>query len=100
VSFVCIVTWRLKADIVKSERTAIARQRLVETRFRSNEYSVIDRRVAQRLKHVFMATASNKGMNCCTWCSISGPCEAISGRNREFQRMEDSIVEMLPSNGW
>jgi hypothetical protein len=32
-----IVTCRLKAGIVKSEKTAIARQQLVETHFRDNE---------------------------------------------------------------
>jgi hypothetical protein len=44
------VTWRLKAEIVKSEKTAIARQRLVEKHLRHNGES----------KHVFMATANNK----------------------------------------
>jgi hypothetical protein len=34
-----IVTWRLKAGMVESEKTAIARQRLVESRPRSNELS-------------------------------------------------------------
>jgi hypothetical protein len=32
-----IVTWRLKAGIVKSEKTAIGRQRPVETRFRDDQ---------------------------------------------------------------
>jgi hypothetical protein len=35
----CIVTWRLKAGTVESEMTAIARQRLVETRSGGNELS-------------------------------------------------------------
>jgi hypothetical protein len=34
---VYIVTWRLKAGIVKSEKTAFARQRLAETRFRDDQ---------------------------------------------------------------
>jgi hypothetical protein len=58
---------------VKSEKTAVATQRLVETRFRYNG----------ELKHVFMAKANNKGMNCYTWCSVSGPVEASSGRDTE-----------------
>jgi hypothetical protein len=33
-----------------------------------------------------MATANNIGMYCCTWCSISGPLEAGSGRDTEFDR--------------
>jgi hypothetical protein len=81
---------------VKSEKTVIARQRLVETFFRYDG----------ELKHVFMATTNNKGMNCCTRCSTSGPLEASSGRDIESRdrglerensrglRMDDSIVEM------
>jgi hypothetical protein len=68
---------------VKSEKTAIARQRLVEKRFRSIEYAGIDQRVAQIWTHVLMATANNKGMNCFTWRSVSGPREASSGRDTE-----------------
>jgi hypothetical protein len=34
--------------MVESEKTAIARQRQFETRFRSNEYAGIDQRVTQR----------------------------------------------------
>jgi hypothetical protein len=36
-----ILTWCLKAGMVQSEKTVIAMQRLVETRFRSNEYAGI-----------------------------------------------------------
>jgi hypothetical protein len=81
---------------VKSEKTAIASQRLVERRF---PYS-------GKLKQVLMATANNKGMNFFTWYSVSGPCEASLGettesrdkfqererereREREYQRIED-----------
>jgi hypothetical protein len=60
------VTWRLKAGVVKSGKTVIARQRLVETCFRSNKYVGIYQRVAQIFTHGFMETANNKGMNCCT----------------------------------
>jgi hypothetical protein len=67
------VTWRLKAGVVKWDKTAVARQRRVETLFCGNEYAGINQRVTQRLTHVFMATANNKGINCCTWCSFSGP---------------------------
>jgi hypothetical protein len=85
------VTWCLKDGIVKSEKTVIARQRLVETCLRYNGES----------KHVFMTTANNKGMNCCTWCSISDPREGnseettesrdrIHEREREFQMIEDA----------
>jgi hypothetical protein len=35
--------------MVESEKTAIAKQQLVETRFRSNKYPGINQRVAQRL---------------------------------------------------
>jgi hypothetical protein len=35
--------------MVESEKTAINRQRLVETRFRSNEYAGINQRVTQTL---------------------------------------------------
>jgi hypothetical protein len=39
----------MKAGMMESENMAIARQRLVETRFRSNEYAGINQRVTQRL---------------------------------------------------
>jgi hypothetical protein len=83
---------RLEAGIVKSKKTAIASQRLVETRF---PYS-------GKLKQVFMATANNKEMNFFTWYSVAGSCEASLGettesrdksqereREREYQRIED-----------
>jgi hypothetical protein len=77
------VTRRLKAGIVKSEKTAIARQRQVETRFRSNEYAGINVRVTQRVTNIITETAINKGMNTYTWCSISSPLEASSDRGTE-----------------
>jgi hypothetical protein len=87
-----IVTWRLKAGIVKSEKTAIARQRRVETRFRRNEYAGINQRVTQRLIQVLMATANNKGMNCCTRCFISGRREVSSGRHTESRyRVREAV---------
>jgi hypothetical protein len=35
------------------------------------------------LKHVSVTTANNKGINCCNWCSISGPREASLGWDSE-----------------
>jgi hypothetical protein len=70
-----IVTWRLKAGIVESEKTVIARQRRDKTLFRGIEYAGINQRVTQRVTRVFMATANNKG--------ISSPREATSGRDTE-----------------
>jgi hypothetical protein len=43
-----------------------------------------------------MANANNKGMNCCAWCSISGPLEARSVRDiesREREREGGLIIE-------
>jgi hypothetical protein len=68
---------------VKSEKTVIARQRRVETRFRNNEYAGMNQRVTQRLIRILKQTANNKEMNCCTWYSISGRREASSGRDTE-----------------
>jgi hypothetical protein len=53
-----IVTWRLKAGIVKSEKTAIASQRFVETRFRDDqlEQSVDKQRL---IKHEVSVTAGS-----------------------------------------
>jgi hypothetical protein len=45
-----IVAWHLKAGVVKSEKTAIVRQRLVETRFRYDG----------ELKHIFVTTQITK----------------------------------------
>jgi hypothetical protein len=52
------VTWRLEAGIVKSEKTTIAKQRLVETRFRDNqlEQSVDKKRLSKH--YVSVTTAS------------------------------------------
>jgi hypothetical protein len=40
--------------------TSVARQRLGETRFRGNEYVGMNRGVARRLSHVFMATENER----------------------------------------
>jgi hypothetical protein len=77
----CDMTPEIRNSEVR--KTVIARQRRVETHFRSNEYSGINQRVTQRLVHVLMETANNKEMNCCAWCSISGRREASSGRDTE-----------------
>jgi hypothetical protein len=81
-------------------KTVIAKQRLVQTRFRDDqlEESVDKQRLSKHisfrykgeLKQVFMVTANNKGMNCCTWCSVSGPLEASSGRDTESRERESS----------
>jgi hypothetical protein len=75
-------------------------KRLSETRFRNNEYAGINERVTQRLTHVFMVTANNRGMNYCTWCSISDPHKASSGRDTEsgdriqtLQALQDSCYQ-------
>jgi hypothetical protein len=44
-----ILTWRLKAEMVELEKTAIVEQRLVETRFRSNKYAGINQSFPQGL---------------------------------------------------
>jgi hypothetical protein len=57
----------------QSEKTVIARQRLVEICFRYNG----------NLKYIFMANANNKGKNYCACGSLCGPLEASSGWDTE-----------------
>jgi hypothetical protein len=78
---------------VKLDKAAIVKQRRVEIRFFSNKYAGINQSFTQRLIHVLMATANNKGMNYCAWCSLSGPREAISGPDAESRdRVIDTVI--------
>jgi hypothetical protein len=78
---------RAKRPFVSNDKvnTKFPLQRWFEIRSCGNEYAEIDQRVAQKLTHIFTATADKRRMNFCTWCSVSGWHAEIQNPEVEFE---------------